>query len=87
MRYLPVDRDGRVDPAALAAAITPEAVLVSIMAANNETGVLGDDLCRCGPVMCESGATDGEVVGLGSSCGEHHLSWLSADQACELLAR
>jgi cysteine desulfurase len=38
--YLPVDRDGRVDPAALPGAITPDTVLVSVMAANNETGVL-----------------------------------------------
>ena len=38
--YLPVDRDGRVHPAALADALTPATVLVSIMAANNETGVL-----------------------------------------------
>lgn len=36
--YLPVDKYGRVDPAALAEAITPATVLVSIMAANNETG-------------------------------------------------
>jgi hypothetical protein len=38
------------------------------------------------PVMGEYGATDGEVVGLGSARGEHHLSRLGADQACELLA-
>jgi cysteine desulfurase len=37
---LPVDSDGLVDPADLASAITPRTVLVTIMAANNETGVL-----------------------------------------------
>jgi cysteine desulfurase len=37
---LPVDGDGVVDPAALAAALTDETVLVSVMAANNETGAL-----------------------------------------------
>ena len=38
--YLPVTGDGQVDPAALAAAFTERTVLVSIMAANNETGAL-----------------------------------------------
>ncbi|HXW05168.1 MAG TPA: IscS subfamily cysteine desulfurase [Vicinamibacterales bacterium] len=37
---LGVDRDGLVDPAALEAAITDRTVLVSVMAANNEIGVL-----------------------------------------------
>jgi cysteine desulfurase len=38
--YLPVESTGRVDLAAVAAAITPDTVLVSIMHANNETGTI-----------------------------------------------
>lgn len=37
---LPVDRDGLVDPDTLVAAITDDTVLVSVMAANNETGAV-----------------------------------------------
>lgn len=37
---LPVDGRGVVDPAAVRAALTPETALVSIMLANNDTGVL-----------------------------------------------
>jgi cysteine desulfurase len=37
---VPVDSTGRVDPAALAAALRPDTVIVSIMAANNEVGTL-----------------------------------------------
>ncbi|MDB5076496.1 MAG: nifS [Chloroflexi bacterium] len=38
--YVPVDSDGRVDPASIAAAIRPTTVLVSVMYANNEIGTL-----------------------------------------------
>ena len=38
--YLPVDRDGLVDPAAVEAAITPQTILITIMHANNEVGTL-----------------------------------------------
>ena len=37
---VPVDRRGRVDPAAVEAALRPETALVSIMHANNEVGTL-----------------------------------------------
>lgn len=39
---VPVDSDGRVDPAQVAAAITSDTILVSIMHANNEVGTLQD---------------------------------------------
>ncbi|MCC6295988.1 MAG: cysteine desulfurase [Pseudomonadales bacterium] len=38
--YLPVDRAGRLRPHYLEAALRPDTALVSLMAANNETGVL-----------------------------------------------
>ena len=37
---LPVDRSGRVDPLAVAAALTERTTLVSVMAANNEVGTI-----------------------------------------------
>lgn len=38
--YLPVDEHGLVDPQAVAAAITPRTILVSVMYANNEVGAI-----------------------------------------------
>ena len=40
LTVLPVDRDGLLDPAAVAAAVTARTVLVSVMYANNETGTI-----------------------------------------------
>ena len=40
--YLKVDREGRIDLDELKASFTPKTILVSIIAANNETGVLQD---------------------------------------------
>src|SRR3990170_3712652 len=38
--YLPVDRDGLIDPDDAARAVTEQTVLVSVMTANNEVGVV-----------------------------------------------
>jgi cysteine desulfurase len=38
--YLPVDRDGLVDPESVLSAINKETILISIMAANNEIGTI-----------------------------------------------
>ncbi len=38
--FLPVDRTGRVDPAAVQDAIRPTTILISVMHANNETGTI-----------------------------------------------
>jgi cysteine desulfurase len=38
--YLSVDREGLIDPEELCEALTPQTILVSIMYANNETGVI-----------------------------------------------
>jgi cysteine desulfurase len=40
--YLTPDRSGRIDPGAVQAALRPDTVLVSIMFANNEIGVIQD---------------------------------------------
>ncbi|MBB2203096.1 cysteine desulfurase family protein [Gluconacetobacter tumulisoli] len=52
---LPVGPDGRLDPETLRAALAVPTLLVSIMAANNETGVL-HDLAALAPIVRAAGA-------------------------------
>ena len=52
--YLPVDQYGRVDPDNVRKAITPETILISIMAANNEIGTLAP-LTEIGQIATEHG--------------------------------
>ncbi|CAN5587773.1 cysteine desulfurase family protein [soil metagenome] len=57
--FLPVDELGRIEPEQLAAAIRSDTTLVSIMAANNETGVLQpmeqiSAICRARGVLLHS---------------------------------
>lgn len=61
---LPVEADGRVSLEALEASLTPETVLVSVMLANNETGVLQPvndigALCRARGILFHCDASQG----------------------------
>jgi cysteine desulfurase len=51
---LPVDRDGRVDPDAVAKAITDRTILISIMHANNEIGTI-QPIAAIGKIARERG--------------------------------
>lgn len=66
--YLPVDGDCLVDPARLEAMITPGTILVSVMHANNETGViqpirqLADIAHRAGALLhCDAAQSVGKI--------------------------
>jgi cysteine desulfurase len=52
--YLAPDREGALDPAQVAAALTPETVLVSLMHVNNETGVI-QDIAAIAALCAQSG--------------------------------
>jgi cysteine desulfurase len=64
--YLPVQKDGRVDPEDVRKAITPKTILVTIMYANNEIGVI-NPIAEIGKIAKERGvffAVDGvQAVG------------------------
>jgi cysteine desulfurase len=52
--YLTPDRSGRIDPEAVRAALRPDTVLVSVMFANNEIGVV-EDIAGIGTICRERG--------------------------------
>ena len=52
--YLPVDELGRVDPEAVRAAIRPDTILISVMAANNEIGTV-EPISAIGAIAREKG--------------------------------
>lgn len=52
--YVPVDGEGFVDPAAVKAAIRPDTVLISVMAANNEIGTI-EPVAEIGAIAKEAG--------------------------------
>ena len=53
--YLPVERDGRVNPQAVADALTDKTIVVSIMLANNEVGTI-NPVAEIGQVVKARGA-------------------------------
>jgi cysteine desulfurase len=62
--YLPVDSHGKVEPGAVAEAITPQTILVSIMLANNEIGTIQPlaeigKICKARGVLFHSDAVQG----------------------------
>lgn len=79
--YLSVDETGLVDVEAVAGAITPETVLVSIMLANNEIGTLQDvaaigAICRERGVLFHTDAT--QAIGKVSvDVGAMHIDLMS----------
>jgi cysteine desulfurase len=52
--YLPVDRNGLVDPAAVAASIRADTALISVMAANNEVGTV-EPIAEIGAIARQHG--------------------------------
>ncbi|HQN57916.1 MAG TPA: aminotransferase class V-fold PLP-dependent enzyme, partial [Saprospiraceae bacterium] len=82
--YLDVERDGRIDLDKLEAAIKPETILVSIMWANNETGVIQDmkaigDVCKKHGVLLMSDATQavGKIDVDPKAAGVHLMAFSS----------
>lgn len=82
--FIPADPQGRITPAALDGALAPETRLVSIMTANNETGVIQDiaalaDRARAHGALVHSDAVQAAgKIGLDFAASGVHLMSLSA---------
>ena len=82
--YLKVDREGRIDLDELKASFTPKTILVSVIAANNETGVIQPmkeigDICEKHGVLFMSDATQavGKIPTYPKEIGVHLMAWTS----------
>jgi cysteine desulfurase len=82
--YLKVSEDGLIDLAELEAAIKPTTILVSVMWANNETGVIQPmkeigDICEKHGVLFMSDATQavGKIPTYPKEIGVHLMAWTS----------
>lgn len=80
--YLDVEGDGRLDLAKLEAAIKPSTIMVAVMWANNETGVIQDmqaigDICARHGVLFFSDATQavGKIPTFPKAMGIHLMSF------------
>lgn len=80
--YLDVEGDGRLDLAKLEAAIKPSTILVAVMWANNETGVIQDmkaigDICARHGVLFFSDATQavGKIPTFPKAMGIHLMAF------------
>jgi cysteine desulfurase len=80
--YLEVDNTGRINLEELEAAMRPDTILVSIMWANNETGVIQDmkaigDICSRKGVLFHTDATQavGKIPTLPREVGVHLMSF------------
>ena len=82
--YLDVQNDGRLDLASLENAITDKTIMVSIMWANNETGVIQDvkaigDICQKHGVlfMCDATQAVGKIPTFPKEVGIHLMAFTS----------
>ena len=83
--YVPVDREGRVDSDAVAAALRDDTVLVSVMAANGEIGTV-QPLREIGRVARARGVPDAQVLALVDAQTEERTFGVLGERRVNVLA-